>query len=63
MDYHEHVPSEVEPTSLDELVADGAAVRRVLDESRLAVVPGPSQRVRIPESALAAVSGLDTYGD
>jgi hypothetical protein len=63
MDRHEDVPSEVEATSLDELVADGAAVRRLLDARRRAAVPDPREAFVIPDSAVAVVSGLDTYGD
>lgn len=48
---------DVTPGSFDDLVADGAEVVRHLAEV-------PRQRaLRIPERAVALVSGLDTYGD
>lgn len=63
MSTHADLPSEVEPGSLDDLIADGAVVQHLLD-LRSAAVLVPAQRVlRIPESALAVVAGLDSYGD
>jgi hypothetical protein len=53
------VPSEAEPGSLDELVADAAEVTRHLLE-----VPHVRREVLlIPEQARTMVSGLDSYGD
>jgi hypothetical protein len=55
--------SEIEPGSLDELVADGVIVRDLLN-LRGAPVLMPGQRVlTIPDPALAVVADLDTYGD
>jgi hypothetical protein len=62
MGTHADLPSEHEATSLDDLVADCAEVRHVLDESRAAAVP-PPRRLAIPDTAVAVVAGLDTYGD
>ena len=55
---HQDVPSEVEPGSLDDLVADAAEVTR-----HLAEVPGPRRVLVIPERARRVVADLDTYGD
>jgi hypothetical protein len=55
---HQDVPSEVEPGSLDDLVADAAEVTR-----HLAEVPGPRQVLVIPERARLVVAELDSYGD
>ena len=56
---HQDVPSEVEPGSLDDLVADAAEVTR-----HLAEVPTPRRRVLvIPEGARRVVADLDSYGD
>ncbi len=63
MDRHEDLPSEVEATSLDELVADGVVVRDLLAASRRAGIPGPREGFAIPDCAVAVVSGLDAYGD
>jgi hypothetical protein len=68
MERHKDLPSELEATSLDELVADGAVVRHLLGTPRRAVVPRPRGGFpmpdsAIPDSAVAVVSGLDTYGD
>ena len=60
---HASVPSEVEPTSLADLIADCAAVRLVLDAGTAGrLVPEP-RPVTIPEPAQALVAGLDSYGD
>ena len=55
---HQDVPSEVEPRSLDDLVADAAEVTRHLSE-----VPVPRHGLVIPERARRVVADLDTYGD
>ena len=55
---HQDVPSEVEPGSFDELVADAAEVTR-----HLAEVPPPRRVLTIPERARSVVAGLDSYGD
>ena len=55
---HTGVPSDVEPGSLDDLVADAAEVSR-----HLAEVPRPRHVLRIPEPAVSVVAGLDSYGD
>lgn len=55
---HADVPSESEPRSLDDLVADCAEVSR-----HLAEVPVQRRVLRIPAPALAVVAGLDSYGD
>lgn len=55
---HAEVPSEVEPRSIADLVADAADVTR-----HLAQVPQPRRVVRIPAPAASVVEGLDTYGD
>jgi hypothetical protein len=56
---HADTPSEIEPGSLDDLVADAAEVTR-----HLAEVPHPLPHpVTIPEQAVGVVAGLDTYGD
>ena len=55
---HQDVPSEVEPASLDDLVADAAEVSR-----HLAEVPPPRRVLRIPEPAVRVVADLDSYGD
>jgi hypothetical protein len=52
------VPSEVEPGSLDDLVADAAEVTRHLES-----VPGPRRVLLIPERARRVVADLDSYGD
>ena len=49
--------ADIVPGSFDALVADGAEVVR-----HLAEVPR-QRRLRIPERAVALVSGLDSYGD
>ena len=56
---HQDVPSEVEPGSLDELVADAAEVTRHLAE----VPPQVHHYLSIPEQAVGVVAELDTYGD
>ena len=53
-----NVPSEAEPGSLDDLVADAAEVTR-----HLAEVPGPRRTPLIPERARRVIAGLDSYGD
>jgi hypothetical protein len=55
---HPEVPSEVEPRSIADLVADAADVTRHLRE-----VPRQRRVVTIPEPAVAVVQGLDEYGD
>ena len=55
----ENVPSEAEPGSLDELVADAVEVTRHL----LEVPHGHGAVLVIPEQARSMVTGLDTYGD
>lgn len=61
-------PSEVESTSIADLAADAAIVRRLLD-IRGATVSLPRQHSAvspdsvIPDGALALVAGLDAYGD
>ena len=60
---HSDLPSEAETTSLDDLVADGLVVRQLLEASRRVSRTDPRQVITIPDSALAVVSGLDTYGD
>jgi hypothetical protein len=60
---HADVPSEVEPASLDDLVADCAAVRALPGWPARSGVPVQARPLAIPESALALVAGLDTYGD
>jgi hypothetical protein len=55
---HQDVPSEVEPGSLDDLVADAAEVTR-----QLAEVPGARRVLVIPERARRVVADLDSYGD
>ena len=55
---HQDVPSEAEPGSLDDLVADAAEVTR-----HLAEVPGPRRVLAIPERARRVVADLDSYGD
>lgn len=57
-DLHAAVPSEVEPGSLADLVADCAEVSR-----HLAEVPRQRRVVIIPAPAVAVVAGLDEYGD
>ena len=52
------MPSEGEPRSLDDLVADCAEVTR-----HLAEVPLPRRTLTIPDRAVGVVAGLDTYGD
>ena len=60
---HAHVPSEVEPDSISDLVADGAAVQALLEERRTTPdVPG-QRALAIPDRAVAVVAGLDRYGD
>jgi hypothetical protein len=60
---HADLPSEVEATSIADLVADAADVRRVLDLGA-ATVELPGQRgVVIPEGAFSWVADLDSYGD
>jgi len=54
-----NVPSEAEPGSLDELVADAAEVTRHL----LEVPHGRRDVLVIPEQARSMVTGLDSYGD
>jgi hypothetical protein len=54
-----NVPSEGEPGSLDELVADAAEVTRHLLEVRQV----RRDVLLIPEQARSMVSGLDSYGD
>ena len=54
----QRVPSEAEPRSLDDLVADAAEVSR-----HLAEVPRQSRVLRIPERAVDVVADLDSYGD
>lgn len=44
--------------TLDELAADGAAVRRLLELTRR-----PRRVLTIPAAAVDAVAGLDSYGD
>ena len=58
----QRVPSETEPRSLDDLVADAAEVRRHLAEVPRAR-PGRSSVLRIPERAVDVVADLDSYGD
>ncbi len=55
---HVEVPSDHEPGSLGDLVADAAEVTR-----HLAEVPLPRRVLTIPERARSVVAGLDTYGD
>lgn len=55
---HADVPSEAEPRSLDDLVADCAEVSR-----HLAEVPQQRRVLTIPGAAQAVVAGLDAYGD
>jgi hypothetical protein len=55
---HADVPSEAEPHSLDDFVADAAEVTR-----HLAEVPGPRRVLVIPERARRVVADLDSYGD
>jgi len=55
---HQDVPSEVEPGSFDDLVADAAEVTR-----HLAEVPRPRRTLTIPDRAIGVVAGLDSYGD
>jgi hypothetical protein len=58
------VPSDVEPTRLDDLIADARVVQRLLDVHETPTVAFPEQRsLRIPEPAVALVAGLDSYGD
>jgi hypothetical protein len=60
---HASVPSEAEPTSLADLIADCDAVQQLL-HLPTGPVELPAQRVlSIPEPALALVAGLDRYGD
>ena len=57
------MPSEIEPTSLADLVADAADVRRVLDPHiRVIELPARTSMV-ISDDAFALVAGLDSYGD
>jgi hypothetical protein len=60
---HAGLPSEVEPTSIADLVADAFAVKRVLHVGGSTVTLPDPRGVVIPDGALAAVAGLDTYGD
>ena len=53
---HSEVPSEAEPRSLDDLVADGAEVIRLMGE-----LPSQRQTLRIPERAVRVVADLDEY--
>ncbi|MGZ4592805.1 MAG: hypothetical protein ACXV3C_02990 [Actinomycetes bacterium] len=63
MTNHASLPSEIEPGSLADLIADCAAVRSLL-HLQTAPLTLPSQReLTIPEPALALVAGLDSYGD
>lgn len=55
---HQEVPSEVDPRSLDDLVADAAEVTR-----HLAEVPRSRRLLLIPERARRVVADLDSYGD
>jgi hypothetical protein len=55
---HADVPSEAEPDSFDDMVADCAEVTR-----HLAEVPHPRRTVSIPDRAVGIVAGLDSYGD
>ena len=54
--------TDVDPGSLDALVADCADLSRQLLVLR-AVVPERRSVVSIPEGALTVVSGLDDYGN
>jgi hypothetical protein len=64
---HEDVPSKAEAGSLDDLIADGAVVQRLLDLRHTSPLVPDQRSVSIPESmpesALAVVAGLDSYGD
>jgi hypothetical protein len=61
---HADIPSEIEPGSLDELVADGVIVRDLLNLTWPPVLVLPTQRVlTIPDPALSVVADLDSYGD
>ena len=60
---HQQVPSEVEPDSISDLVADGEAVRALLDESRTTPEVPEQRALAIPDRAVAVVAGLDRYGD
>ncbi len=62
MERHVDQPVEVDPGSLDSLVADCADVSREMLVLS-AVVPEPRGVVSIPEGALTVVSGLGDYGD
>jgi hypothetical protein len=61
---HADLSSEIEPGSLDELVADGVIVRDLLHLTQAPDLVLPAQRVlTIPDPALAVVADLDSYGD
>lgn len=60
---HASVPSETEPSSIDELAADGAAVQQLLGERSTDVVLPVPRALTISDHALAVVADLDSYGD
>jgi hypothetical protein len=59
---HASVPSEVEPASIADLVADCLAFQALLGEPSADVVLPVPRRVTIPDRALAVVADLDSYG-